>query len=71
MGKACRELASGASQQLEPLNPPMRACEEQDAYAALRHLRGLIVYYRPIRVATRKHGSSSLYRDEGPFYILK
>ena len=71
MEKDYRELALGASQWLEPLNPPMRACEEQDVYAALRHLRGLIVYYKPIRVATRKHGSSSLYGNEGPFYILK
>lgn len=46
MGKACRELASGASQQLEPLNPPVRACDEQDVYAALRHSRGLIIHYR-------------------------
>lgn len=71
MGKACRELAAGASQQPEPLNPPMRACEEQDVYAALRHLRGFIVYYKPIRVATRKHSSSSLCGDEGLFIFSK
>lgn len=43
MEKAFRELVAGANQWQEPLNPPVRACEEQDAYAALRYLRGLIV----------------------------
>ena len=62
MEEAFRELALGASQWLKPLNPPMRVCEEQDACAALRRLRGLIEY---IGQLGWQHGSMALRPFEG------